>query len=165
MITCVCVCGEDWERVWVKEIEVAAVVSVLNRASRIYAWNGAHFDLPFMQRVWKLSDTQVGLWMSKLVDPLYVASGLVNMWEKLQSVLERNGLAGKCGTGAEAVQLARDGKWDELGKYCLVDTRQTYLLLANRDSILYNDRITFILRPQVQIVLDSSGGITTPIAP
>ena len=144
-ITCVCVCAAEWERTWVCDIDVEAVCSVLNRASRICAFNGATFDIPFMQRAWRLSDTQVALWMHKLIDPLYSVRGLfgTGMCEKLQSVLLRNGLEGKSGSGADAVRLAQEGRWDELAKYCAQDTRQTLLLIQKsiNGSIEWNDHL------------------------
>ena len=36
-----------------------------------------------------------------------------------------NGLDSKTGTGGDAVVLAREGRWDELGAYCRQDTVKT----------------------------------------
>ncbi len=44
----------------------------------------------------------------------------------LRALLELNGLPGKTGSGADAIQLARDGNWESLGEYCLNDTRVTH---------------------------------------
>lgn len=40
--------------------------------------------------------------------------------------LTRFFVAGKTGSGADAVALAREGKWDELAEYCMQDTKKTY---------------------------------------
>ena len=152
VVTCVCICAAEWERVWVKEMDVHAICSALNKASVIYGYNAGGFDIPFMQRAWKLSDTQVGVWMSKLVDPLYCVRGLfgTGMCVKLQDVLTRNGMQGKSGSGADAVQLAKDGKWKELSDYCLRDTRQTLELLqqCQKSKIYWNETLEFVKTQQ-----------------
>lgn len=142
-ITCVCVCGKDWRKAWVEPINVFEVCSILNRAPQIAAFNGGSFDIPFMQRAWALSDTQVGLWMAKLVDPLYVVRGVFGTQQcvKLQSVLLRNGLEGKSGSGADAVVLAREQRFQELVLYCEQDTQQC-LDLMRKKQILWTDEIT-----------------------
>ena len=96
-----------------------------------------------MQRAWALSDTQVGLWMAKLVDPLYVVRGVFGTQQcvKLQSVLLRNGLEGKSGSGADAVVLAREQRFQELLLYCEQDTQQC-LELMRKKQILWTDEIT-----------------------
>ena len=124
-ITCVCVCGADWQRAWAgATIDVNEIVSVLNKAPQLVAYNGATFDIVFMQRAWGLSDTQVGLWMAKLVDPLYVVRGLfgTSMCEKMQTVLLRNGLEGKSGSGLQAIEYAKNGEFEKLSLYCMQDT-------------------------------------------
>lgn len=153
-VTCVCVVGSDWHQVWHGEgaagvisaddrETIGAVCRVLNNASMIYAFNGGGFDLPFLQRAWQLSETQLGMWMAKLVDPLYAVRGVLGttQCEKLQRVLLRNGLEGKSGSGAEAVTMAREGRWEELCAYCVQDTKQTADLLCMRPTVLWNDNV------------------------
>lgn len=122
--------------------DMRQICSILNQCDRILAFNGGSFDIPFLQRVWRLSDLQVGLWMAKLVDPLYSVRGLfgTSMCEKLQSVLERNDMEGKSGSGAHAVELAKQQKWEELDAYCAQDTVQTWRLLIKKDYV-WNEEI------------------------
>lgn len=153
-ITCICVCGfaepvtglqtRVWTRTWPLDANDMEIISILNQATKIIAFNGGSFDIPFMQRVWQLSNTQVGLWMAKLVDPLYVVRGLfgTSACVKLQILLQENKLAGKCGTGAGAIDLWHEGRLHELYMYCAQDTEQTLRLLQaceQSDGIKWND--------------------------
>ena len=136
-ITCVAMAGPSWSRVWTmgpdydQEETKEAVKYQLDRADVLYAFNGASFDLPFMQRFFGYSDTDVGRWMSKLVDPLYAARGLLGYeaCAKLSVILDLNGLPPKCGSGSNAIDLARDGHWDELAEYCIGDAQLTLQLM------------------------------------
>jgi hypothetical protein len=107
------------------------VKNQLDWANVLYAFNGATFDLPVMQRFFGYSDDDVGRWMAKLVDPLYAARGLLGFeaCAKLAVILELNGLPPKCGSGSNALDLARDGRWDELAEYCVGDAKLTWELL------------------------------------
>lgn len=141
-ITCVAIAGSNWSWVWHMgpgynhEETRDEIKFQLDRAELLYAFNGASFDLPFMQRFFGYSDEDVGLWMAKLVDPLYAARGLLGYeaCAKLAVILELNDMPPKCGSGSNAVDLAREGRWDELAEYCLGDAQLTYELMA-RDSI------------------------------
>jgi hypothetical protein len=102
-----------------------AFLALLDGAERLCAFNGARFDLPFLQVRYGLSDARVGRWALKLYD-LYEACRLgFDSGFSLNALLAANGLDSKTGTGGDAVALARDGRWDELGAYCRQDTVKT----------------------------------------
>ena len=105
------------------------ILKCLADARHILAFNGAGFDLPVLARC---LDAPVGPWMAKLVDPLYAARALWHAGQRLDDFLALNGLPLKTGTGAHAVELARDGRWVELGEYCMTDTRLTYDVIRAR---------------------------------
>ena len=136
-ITCVAIAARDHAWTWTFQSEQDKVNSAdfiaeqLDNAALIFTYNGAAFDIPFMQREFQYSDQQVGAWMAKLVDPLYAARALLGYGAcpKLSVVLELNGLPSKTGSGADAVALARNGQWDELVDYCINDTKLTLQLL------------------------------------
>ncbi len=46
----------------------------------------------------------------------------------LSKILEKNQIESKSGTGAEAIKLAQEMRWEELGSYCLQDTKVTHML-------------------------------------
>ena len=101
-------------------------MALLDAASSLCAFNGARFDIPFMARAWTVDIARVAAWMLKLVD-VYEATRLcLGRGFSLNALLAANGLQGKTGSGLEAVAMAREGRWDELGAYCMHDTRMTH---------------------------------------
>jgi hypothetical protein len=105
------------------------ILQCLDSARHILAFNGANFDLPVLARC---LGAPVGPWMDKLVDPLYAARALWRSGQRLDDFLALNGLPLKTGTGSHAVELAREGRWVELGDYCMMDTRLTYDVICAR---------------------------------
>lgn len=129
-VTCVCVWDGRRGWAWTGDVAAhrAAIEAVLGAASEIWAFNGAHFDLPVLARC--LGSDQ-GPWQRKLVDPLLSARALFGTGAccKLATLLELNGLESKSASGAEAVVMAREGRWRELEDYCMQDTRLTFELM------------------------------------
>lgn len=103
-----------------------AFMRLLDDAERLCAFNGAEFDMAFIAAQLGASSERQRAWRLKLHD-VYVACkwGLGTTFP-LQALLEANGLQGKTGTGGDAVRLFREGRWTELGDYCLHDTRMTH---------------------------------------
>jgi len=102
-----------------------AFFALLDGAPRLCAFNGARFDLPFLQARYGIPDARVGRWALKLYD-LYEACRLgFDSGFSLNAVLGANGMDCKTGTGGDAVVLAREGRWEELGAYCRQDTVKT----------------------------------------
>jgi hypothetical protein len=103
-----------------------ALFALLDASERLCAFNGARFDLPFLQVRYALSDARVGSWALKLYD-LYEACRLgFGSGFSLNALLAANGFDSKTGTGGDAVVLAREGRWEELGAYCRQDTVKTH---------------------------------------
>lgn len=105
-------------------------MALLDAADRLCAFNGARFDLPFIQHQLGASAGRVLRWRLKLHDVFVACKWGLGITFPLQALLELNGLPGKTGSGAEAVQLARDGRWQQLGDYCLNDTVLTHTVSA-----------------------------------
>jgi hypothetical protein len=99
---------------------------LLDEADRLCAFNGARFDLPFIQHQLGASAGRVRGWRLKLHDVFEACKLALGITFPLRALLELNGLPGKTGSGTEAMQLARDGEWERLGEYCLNDTRVTH---------------------------------------
>jgi len=150
-ITCVAIAGRYCAWVWTMgpgydhEETKEAVAFQLNEAHRIYTYNGATFDIPFIQRHFDFPDDTVGRWMAKLVDPLYAARALLGYeaCPKLSEVLLLNGIHPKTASGAEAITMAREGRWDELADYCANDTKVTFQLL-DRPEIFWAKGLLFL---------------------
>ena len=142
-ITCVALVSKNWHDCWhmgpgynhseKKEL----LKKYLNEAEKIIVYNGALFDIPFLQRFYAYENCEVGPWMMKLVDPFYSARVLLgrDACPKLSQILFLNGISPKTSSGLEAVNMAREGRWDELANYCLNDTKVTHDLVFNRNIL------------------------------
>ena len=99
---------------------------LLDQASTLCAFNGARFDIPFLQERFKIPDNRVAAWRLKLHD-LYEACYLsFGGAFSLNALLAANDMASKTGTGKDAIHLALEERWDELGAYCRQDTIKTH---------------------------------------
>lgn len=140
-ITCICVASNKCAWTWTMglgynhEVTREQLQWQLDGASRIYVYNGASFDIPFIQRFFQYTDETVGKWMAKLVDPLYAARALLGYeaCPKLNEVLALNGINAKTGSGADAITMARENRWKELADYCMNDTMKTFELLDRKE--------------------------------
>jgi DNA polymerase elongation subunit (family B) len=101
-------------------------VSLLDEAPRLCAFNGVRFDVPFLAKRWNISDEKVGQWMLKMIDPFEACKLALGQTFSLNKLLSENGLEGKTGSGLDAVNMAKDGRWDELAEYCMHDTKVTH---------------------------------------
>ena len=111
-------------------------IAILDAAPRLCAFNGVRFDIPYIIKSWGLDPGKAHAWVRKTVD-VYEASKLgLRQTFKLSQLLSVNSMESKTGTGAEAVELARNKEWDKLAAYCLQDTRLTYLATAQMGVML-----------------------------
>lgn len=101
-------------------------MALLDAADRLCAFNGARFDLPFIQHQLGAAPDRVRAWRLKLHDVFEACKLALDITFPLKSLLQLNNLPGKTGSGADAIQLARDGDFLALGEYCLNDTRVTH---------------------------------------
>ncbi len=139
-ITAVALVGQDWSVCYTFGpmddfcANKAAIVTILNHAPLIYAFNAPDFDFPVMKRCFQLDNNTIGSWMAKLVDPLYAAKALygTKLCAKLDLILTLNGLPSKTGSGLDAVHMAREGRWEELAAYCTHDTEVTRRLVGSQ---------------------------------
>ena len=129
-------------------------MALLDAADRLCAFNGARFDLPFLQCQLAAAPERVMRWRLKLHDVFEACKLALDVTFTLKSLLELNGLPGKTGSGADAIQLALDGDWSRLGEYCLNDTRVTHrvsslhvILLPSTRSIVMDSRGNFSVVP------------------
>jgi uncharacterized protein YprB with RNaseH-like and TPR domain len=152
-ITCVAIVKKDISWVWtfkdeeVKHNSRESIQEQLDSATVIYAYNGATFDIPFLQREFQFSNEVVGKWMLKLIDPLYAARALLGYeaCPKLSDVLRLNGVQPKTSSGREAIEMAKAGRWDELANYCLNDTIVTFKMLQ-KDKVYWTHNLVFFPR-------------------
>lgn len=111
-------------------------ISILDAAPRLCAFNGVRFDIPYIIKHWRLDPARAHAWVRKTVDIFESCKLGLRQTFKLAQLLSVNSLESKTGSGAEAVELARNGEWDRLAAYCLQDTRLTYLATAQLGVML-----------------------------
>ncbi len=111
-------------------------IGILESAPRLCAFNGVRFDIPYIVKHWQLDPGVAEGWVRKTVDIFEACKLGLRQTFKLSQLLAVNNMESKTGSGAEAVELAKQKKWDELGAYCLQDTRLTYLATAQMGVIL-----------------------------
>jgi hypothetical protein len=122
-------------------------MALLDAADRLCAFNGARFDLPFLHHQLAAAPGRVMRWRLKLHDVFEACKLALNVTFSLKALLELNDLPGKTGSGADAIQLARDGDWSRLGEYCLNDTRVTHRVSTLERIRLPKTRGDLFLRP------------------
>lgn len=131
-ITCACVCdpARNFQRVFMFHLgdDPSEFMQLLDDADRLCAFNGAQFDIPFIERAFRVESKRVVAWRMKLHDVYEACRLALGVTFPLQDMLALNGMAGKTGSGAEAVRMAAEGRWDELKAYCLDDAVKTHLV-------------------------------------
>jgi len=129
-ITCAAVCDRDAgiRRVFMfcDGDDPEAFMAMLDAADRLCAFNGVRFDIPFIQERWRVPWARVEGWRRKTHDVFEACRLCLDCTFGLDALLGANGLSGKTGSGANAVELWRAGRWAELGSYCLADAEQTH---------------------------------------
>jgi len=135
-VTCVCLCdrlglaktfifkGKDGPT----EEDLALrqeVISHLDAAPRLCAFNGVRFDIPFLVKSWGLPASQAGAWVRKTLDVFEASKLALGRTFSLDKLLITNGLETKTGSGLRAIEMAEREEWRELGAYCMQDTRMT----------------------------------------
>jgi hypothetical protein len=109
-----------------------AFLRLLDEAPLLCGFNAARFDIPYLARRWDLPSGQVTSWMRKLIDPFEACKLALNRTFSLNSLLRFNGWDCKTSNGAEAVNMAAQGRWQELRDYCMADTMKTHELVTSR---------------------------------
>jgi hypothetical protein len=112
-----------------------AFMALLDGAERLCSFNGAGFDLQFIASRFSPHEDRVAAWRLKLHDIYVACKWGIGISFPLQALLDANGLPGKTGSGREAITLFEQERWEELGAYCLNDTKITHTV-SSLDHIL-----------------------------
>ena len=97
---------------------VEQVVQQFDAADYLCAYNGIRFDLPFMQQALEIHADVITRWVLKTVDPLEFLRLSGHRTSSLDKICTHNNIASKSSTGQRAIEMAREGLWDELEHYC-----------------------------------------------
>lgn len=140
-VTCAAVCdpSKGLERVFFfhsadSDANANEFMGLLDEAPRLCGFNAARFDLPFIRHQLGATEARVASWRMKLHDVFEGCKLALGITFGLEALLECNGLPGKTGSGADAIILANEKRWEELGLYCLNDTKCTHAV-SNLDLI------------------------------
>lgn len=112
----------------------AALFAALDSSPHLCGYNCIRFDIPFLQQRYALDSARVGRWVAKCVDLFFFVCHVLDVYCKLQRLLEMNGMQSKSASGQSAIAMAECGQWDRLASYCSDDVRLTHHLTA-ADSI------------------------------
>ena len=129
-------------------------MALLDGADRLCAFNGARFDLPFIEHHLRPGPARVLAWRLKLHDVFEACKLALGVTFTLNALLAHNGVPGKTGSGCNAIQLAEEGRWEELQEYCLNDTRRTHQV-SSLPLIRLPKTVGLALRPTGQFVAAS----------
>lgn len=111
---------------------VEALLRDFDAADCLCAFNGIRFDLPFLQQALDLPPDVVTRWVLKTVDPLEFLRLSGHKTSSLDKICTHNQIVSKSSTGVRAIEMARDGLWDELEQYCQQDVSILCVLVKMR---------------------------------
>jgi len=111
---------------------VQQVIKDFDEADCLCAFNGIRFDLPFMQQALDIHEDVITRWVLKTVDPLEYLRLSGHRTSSLDKICIHNNIASKSSTGLRAIEMARDGHWDELQQYCQQDVNILCVLVQRR---------------------------------
>jgi DNA polymerase III alpha subunit (gram-positive type) len=111
---------------------VQQLVKEFDEADCLCAFNGIRFDFPFMQQALDIHEDIITRWVLKAVDPLEYLRLSGHRTSSLDKICIHNNIASKSSTGLRAIEMARDGLWDELQEYCQQDVSILSVLVQQR---------------------------------
>jgi hypothetical protein len=104
---------------------VTELMGILDKADHLCGFNAISFDIPFIACQFKIPYKTVTNWKNKTFDILNTARCHFERTFSLDLLFKVNPVSsgGKTGTGLQAVEMAKNGQWEELEAYCMEDSR------------------------------------------
>ena len=118
---------EDFPRLW----------PILEKADILIGYNSEHFDIPLLNKYYPGDLTKI-----KSVDLLKEVRAVLGRRLKLDSLAQATLGASKSGNGLEAIKWWKEGRIEDVRKYCLDDVRLTlelYEYAKKNKKLLYKD--------------------------
>jgi len=118
---------EDFPKLW----------PYIEQADVLIGYNSDHFDIPLLNKYYPGDLTKI-----KSIDLMAEIKKSLGRRIGLGAVAEATLGYGKSGNGLEAVTWWKEGKVDEIIKYCIADvkvTRELYEHMKNKKNIRYKD--------------------------
>ncbi len=130
------------------ENELPKLWPIIEQADMLITFNGEHFDIPLLNKYYSGDLSKI-----KSVDLLKEMQKSAGRRMKLDQVAEGTLGINKSGNGLEAIKWWREGKKDEVKKYCLDDVRITKDLY---EYALRNGKLIFKEGPNLnEVKLDT----------
>jgi hypothetical protein len=85
-----------------------------------------------MQQALDIHEDIITRWVLKTVDPLEYLRLSGHRASSLDKICIHNNIASKSSTGLRAIEMARDGQWEELEQYCQQDVSILCVLVQQR---------------------------------
>ena len=120
-----------------REYEIPKLATILQTADQIIGYNIKDFDFEVLRPYLNFDIHQVPYF-----DILEEIDKVLGHRVKLEDVAKATLGAGKSGSGRDALVLFKQGRFDDLGKYCLDDvkiTKKLYDYAATNGKLLYKD--------------------------
>lgn len=115
--------------------DLATIWPIIEQADALVGYNSNHFDIPLLNKYYPGDLTQI-----KSIDLLEYIKDSLGRRLRLDSVAQATVGAKKSADGMQAVRWWREGKVDEVKKYCEQDVRVTKKVF---DYALKNGHILF----------------------
>lgn len=137
------------------EEELPQLWPIIENADMFITYNGDHFDIPLLNKYYSGD-----LFKIKSLDLLKEIQKSAGRRMKLDQVAEGTIGINKSGHGLDAIRWWKEGKIEELRKYCLDDVKITKDIY---DFALKNDKIIFKEGPNLnEVKLDTKNWETLP---
>ena len=137
--------------------ELPKLWPILERADMLIGFNSDSFDIPLLNRYYPGDLSHI-----RSLDLMSEVQKVLGRRIRLQSLAEATLGRGKTGEGSKAGEWWKEGKKDEVAKYCIEDvrlTRDLYNYALEHGILKYKD-----LRNIRDIKLDTSGWNSTSVA-
>ena len=118
---------EDFPKLW----------PILEKADILIGYNSDHFDIPLLNKYYPGDLTKI-----KSIDLLREVRAVLGRRLKLDSLAQATLGAQKSGNGLEAIKWWKEGRIEDVRKYCLDDVRLTlelYEYAKKNKKLLYKD--------------------------
>ena len=119
-----------------------AMLAWFDGAQLIVAYNGRAFDMRVLKQLYDGDDERWQAHMDKLVDPAEAVRHATGRRVKLSTVLKYNTKGEKGGSGCDAPRWWKEGKHEQLQRYCAQDVQVL---------------VDLVLRPEMRV---PGGGVT-----
>ncbi|MBS3903282.1 MAG: ribonuclease H-like domain-containing protein [Anaplasmataceae bacterium] len=128
-----------------EEHELGKLAELFRGSDRIVGFSMNRYDVPVLQNYFLREKHGVDLWGKQRVDLLEEVELATGQRISLDKLARANLPGGKTGHGSEAIGLFKEGKMEELKKYCLKDveiTKDLYDLYRLRRFLYVPHRVT-----------------------